>query len=277
MHDVLHRGKPLSLPERLRHRRILLSIGAPLPDLLRAALSSVTATRLLGLALPPNQAAQVGGVLPNFLRDLGVEHGGRGGGDVERGVDVDGRLVQVDEALLHVGQDLLDVGDLAARSLVVVRVVQRGELDLLVLQLEARAVDGGLELGGRLVAQGLVDVVFAAAGARALRVGVVVGGFGDRGELEGQGELEVGLGDDFGFEGVELLLELERGTRVGDGVMIPGSAGEEGREGVCQFASSRRDLCFWVVVVWSFTALRHTSRSRARSRRAGRACRRGAP
>jgi hypothetical protein len=81
--------------------------------------------------------------------------------------------------LLHVGQHLLDVGDLAAGGLVVIRVVQGGELNLLVLELEFGAVDGGFEGRGGLVAEALVDVFgFAAAGG-------VIRGFGGRGKLEG--------------------------------------------------------------------------------------------
>jgi hypothetical protein len=100
--------------------------------------------------------------------------------------------------------------------------VQRRELHLLGLQLELGAGDGGLELDGGLVAEGLVDdaggvVVGGVVGA----LWVVVGGSGDRGEFEGEGELEVRFGDDFGFLGVKLLLVFEGGARVDDGVGIP--------------------------------------------------------
>lgn len=54
--------------------------------------------------------------------------------------------------LLHVGDDLLGLGDLLPRDVVILGRVQRCELDLLVLQLELGALDGRLELLGRLVA-----------------------------------------------------------------------------------------------------------------------------
>jgi hypothetical protein len=83
--------------------------------------------------------------------------------------------------------------------------VQRRELDFLVLEFELGAVDGCLEGRGGFVAEGLVDLVTTAAASTFLSGGGVVGRLGDGGELEGEGELEVGFGDDFGLEGVELF------------------------------------------------------------------------
>jgi len=127
--------------------------------------------------------------------------------------------------------------------------VQRGELDLLVLELELGAVDGGLEGRGGLVAEGLVDLVAASSSSSSagggILGGVVVGRLGDRGEFEGQGELVVGFGDDFGLEGVELLFVLERGARVDDGVGVPLVRGMS----VCKLGKHQ-------VAWWSFTTLR---------------------
>lgn len=121
--------------------------------------------------------------------------------------------------LLHVGDDLLGLGDLLPRDVVVLGRVQRRELDLLVLQLELGALDGRLELLGRLVAQLLVDLARwgrrSVAGALLVRLGR------DGRELERQRELEVRLGDDLRVLAVQLLLVLEGLPGVGDRVRVP--------------------------------------------------------
>jgi hypothetical protein len=101
--------------------------------------------------------------------------------------------------------------------------VQRRELDLLVLQLELGALDGRLELLGRLVTQLLVDL--ARWGARGRRrvfsTNLIVRLRRDGRELEGQRELEVRLGDDLRVLAVQLLLVPEGLPGVGDGVRVP--------------------------------------------------------
>jgi hypothetical protein len=141
--------------------------------------------------------------------------------------------------------------------------MQGRKLDLLILQLKAGALDGGLELDGSLVTEGLVDyagrtVLIAFCGSV-----VIVGGLGDRGKLEGEGELEVGLGDDFRLFWVEFLLVSQRSAGVGDSVGVPGtrefwSAKRLGRERVMRCPG-------------------RTSRSREKSRPGDRACPRDAP
>jgi hypothetical protein len=54
-------------------------------------------------------------------------------------------------SLLHVGDDLFRLGDLLARDIVILGRMQRCKLDLLALKLELGALDGRLELLGRLV------------------------------------------------------------------------------------------------------------------------------
>lgn len=56
---------------------------------------------------------------------------------------------------------------------------------------------------------------------RSIRVGVIVGGLGDGGELERERQLEVGFGDDLGLERIELFLVLKRSARVGDRIRVP--------------------------------------------------------
>lgn len=160
----------LSRSPEPRREPFLALLHIILPDLL-----CLSRLGLLGLALLPHQPGQILGLLLDLLRYLRFWRRG----DPQCGIDVDGWLAQIYQALLHVGQHLLDVGDLATGGLIVVWAVQGGELDLLVLELELGAVDGGFEGRGGLVAEALVDVFrFAAAGG-------VIRGFGGRGELEG--------------------------------------------------------------------------------------------
>lgn len=113
--------------------------------------------------------------------------------------------MQATYPLLHLSNDLLRLDDLFARDLVVFRVVQGGQLDLLVLQLELGARDGGVELASCLVAELLVDLL--SASTRTTRA-VLVLLRGDRGELQGEGKLEVGLGNEFRVWADELLFIL---------------------------------------------------------------------
>lgn len=125
-------------------------------------------------------------------------------------------------SLLHVGDDLLGLGDLLPRDVVVLRRVQRRELDLLVLQLELGALDGRLELLGRLVTQLLVDLARWAARCRRRVFGsaLIVRLRRDRRELERQRQLEVCLGDDLRVLAIQLLLVPEGLPGVGDGVRV---------------------------------------------------------
>jgi len=111
--------------------------------------------------------------------------------------------------------------------------VDRRQVDLLALQLELGALDGGFELCRGPVAQLLVYLLRwlllsrLARGARRL---VVLGGR-DRSKLERQRQLVVRLGDDLGLLGEQLLLEPECRLEVGYGVGV--SIGRErlgGRE-----------------------------------------------
>lgn len=128
-------------------------------------------------------------------------------------------------SLLHIGNDLLSLGDLLPRNVVVLGRVQRRQLDLLVLQLELGALDGGLELLGGLVAQLLVDLTrWGADGSRrVLGTGLVVRLRRDGRELERQRQLEVRLGDDLRVFPVQLLLVPEGLPGVGDRVRVPGA------------------------------------------------------
>lgn len=93
--------------------------------------------------------------------------------------------------------------------------MQRRKLDLLVLQLQLGAGDGGLELTGGLVAELLVD--FLGRPSRTLLVALR----GDGCELKRERELEVGLGDDLRVLGKDLQFVLERLPSVSDRVGVP--------------------------------------------------------
>ena len=109
--------------------------------------------------------------------------------------------------MLHVGNNLLHLSNGRTRQLIVLRRGHGSKVHLLVLQLELEALDGELHLLDGLVAEVLVHGV-------ALLILAVLGRDGDGGELEGEGQLVVGLGDDFRIGGVNLHLVLERGTAV---------------------------------------------------------------
>lgn len=113
--------------------------------------------------------------------------------------------VQATYPLLHLSNDLLGLDDLFARNVVVLRVVQGGQLDLLVLQLELGACDGGVELASCLVTEFLVDLLGPSTCATRT---ILVLLRGDRGELQGKGKLEVGLGNEFRVWADELLFIL---------------------------------------------------------------------
>lgn len=99
-------------------------------------------------------------------------------------------------SLLHVGNEVLHLGDLVARHVVVLGRVHHREVHLLVLELELRALDRLLQLGGRLVPQALVELL------RPVLRGVLARR-GDGRELERKGKLEVRLSDDLRLLGEE--------------------------------------------------------------------------
>lgn len=102
--------------------------------------------------------------------------------------------------------------------------MQRRELDLLVLELELGALDGRLELLGRLVAQLLVDLarrVARGGGGGVSGTALLIRLGRDGREFECQRELEVRLGDDLRVLAVQLLLVPEGLPGVGDRVRIP--------------------------------------------------------
>lgn len=103
--------------------------------------------------------------------------------------------------------------------------MQRRELDLLVLELELGALDGRLELLGRLVAQLLVNlarwVARGGGGGGVSGTALLVRLSRDGRELERQRELEVRLGDDLRVLAVQLLLVPEGLPGVGDRVRVP--------------------------------------------------------
>lgn len=134
--------------------------------------------------------------------------------------------------LLHVGDDFLHIGDLLAGELVVLGRVQRCQVDLLRLQLELGAVDGGLELLGSLVPHTLVDRL-------GFGIAVLVLSGGDGREFQSERQLVVSLGENLGVFRVELLLVLERGARVLDGVGVPATCQ---RGALCVLADRRLQI-----------------------------------
>lgn len=115
------------------------------------------------------------------------------------------KTAQATYPLFHLSNNLLRLDDLFARDLVVLRVVQGGQLNLLVLQLELGARDGSVELLSSLVTELLVDLLGASTCATRA---VLVLLRGDRGEFQGKGELEVGLCNEFRVWADELLFIL---------------------------------------------------------------------
>jgi len=61
--------------------------------------------------------------------------------------------------LLHVGNHILDIGNSLACLLILLGRIHHCQLDLLILELKLRAIDGLLELCGSLVAEALVDLL----------------------------------------------------------------------------------------------------------------------
>lgn len=137
-------------------------------------------------------------------------------------------------SLLHVGNNFLHIGDLLSRELIVFGRMQRRQVDLLRLQFELGAVDGSLELLGRLVPHALVDRLGLALG-----LAVLVPRARHGRELEGERQLVVGLGEDLGLLRVELLLVLERRPRILDRVGIPAT---RQRDALCVLADRRLQI-----------------------------------
>lgn len=121
--------------------------------------------------------------------------------------------------LLHIPNNLLQLSNLPPKRNPLLRHRRPRQLHLLLPHLQPRALDGGPQLLARLVPLRLVhDRLGADAGSRG---GLLRGR--DGGVLEGEGELEVRLGEDLGLRGVEGLLVGEGGARVGygGGVAVP--------------------------------------------------------
>lgn len=117
-------------------------------------------------------------------------------------------------SLLHISDDFLHFLNGLPRHLIVLGRRHGRKLNLLPLKLQLGALDGKLHMLDSLVAEALVHVL-------ALRSLTLLAGSGDGGEFKGEGELEVGFGDDLGFLRVEFQLVLERDATVFDGIGIP--------------------------------------------------------
>lgn len=104
-------------------------------------------------------------------------------------------------SLLHVADHFLHFLDGFPCQLIVLGRGHGSKLNLLVLELELGALDGQLHLLDGLITHALVHLLALSASAI-----VISDGHGSK--LQSQGELEVSLGDDLRFLGIELQLVL---------------------------------------------------------------------
>lgn len=165
--------------------------------------------------------------------------------------------------LLHIPNNLLQLPNLLPQRDPLLRRRRSRQLNLLLLHLQPRALNRGPQLLARLVPLRLVDHRLGAdlgPRGRLLRRG-------DGGVLEGEGELEVRLGEDLRLGRVQGLLVGQGGAGVGYGGGVaaavsssPAAVDDEPGNGERGTGTGRL-----------------TSRSRAKSQRGDRACPQAAP